>query len=258
MKALYALALVLPGLALAQGGFDGTWVADLASLRLTDQPQVYVLDRTGYYCHSCVPAFHARSDGTDQPLADRSYSDSVAVDVLGPQSARLTYRKAGKVTFVDTATVSADGATLTEKYEDRTGSAPILTTAVSSRAGPGPSGSHAISGSWHGTRYDDASPNAVTMVIHGNANGISIRDLNGAGFDARFGGRQYKAAGDIGHTMVTLRRIDERTIEETDRRRGKVEGVLRLALSTDGQSIESTQESRRDGAITRFTWHRQP
>jgi len=48
--------------------------------------------------------------------------------------------------------------------------------------------------------------------------------------------------GDPGHTRVTLRKIDEHTVEEIDHRQGKVADEIRLATSADGKSLTITDK----------------
>ena len=50
--------------------------------------------------------------------------------------------------------------------------------------------------------------------------------------------------GDPGHTMVTLKRISADTIEETDKRDGKVVGIFRMTVSKDGKSISAVLDNK--------------
>jgi len=40
------------------------------------------------------------------------------------------------------------------------------------RVGPGPAGSHAVSGSWRSTKFDKASANALLITFTGSADGL--------------------------------------------------------------------------------------
>ena len=253
MKTILCLLFALPSLALAASPFDGTWVWDIASTKLPGKPDVYVLDKGNYDCSSCVPPLHAKADGTDQPRAGSAYSDTLAVQVVDAHTVKITYKKAGKVTGVDSLSISADGNSMTEAYEDRTESAPSTSSTMSTRIGKATAGAHALTGSWRATKVESASDNASTVVIKATADGISLKDLNGVGYDAKFDGKEYPISGDIGHTMVTLKRIDARSIEETDTRDGKVEVVFRMTVAMDGKTIHYVIEDRRHGTTTRVT-----
>ena len=52
--------------------------------------------------------------------------------------------------------------------------------------------------------------------------------------------------------MVSLKRIDERTIEETTKRDNKVVRVARLTLSPDGQTLNFVNDDKERG--TRMTF----
>ena len=51
---------------------------------------------------------------------------------------------------------------------------------------------------------------------------------------------EYPTAGDPGKTMVSLKRIDARTIQETDAREGKVTDVIVSKVSADGKTMTSS------------------
>jgi len=60
---------------------------------------------------------------------------------------------------------------------------------------------------------------------------------NGESYDAKFDGNEYPLAGDSGNTVVSLKRIGSDTIEEIDKRDGKVTDIIRSTVSGDGKTI---------------------
>jgi hypothetical protein len=60
--------------------------------------------------------------------------------------------------------------------------------------------------------------------------GTADGQKNGNSQDAKFGGKDDPIQGDPGHTMVSLKRIGNDTIEETDWREGLVPPSPRLAI----------------------------
>ena len=84
-----------------------------------------------------------------------------------------------------------------------------------------------------------------------------MSDQNGYSYDAKFDGKDYPTQGDPGHTMVSLKRIGARTIEETDKRDGKVVGVYRMTVSSDGKSIDVEYTNKERGTTTTFTMEKQ-
>ena len=83
----------------------------------------------------------------------------------------------------------------------------------------------------------DLSGNSTTITYHATADSLKMSDLNGQSYEARFDGKDYPILGDPGRAMVSLKRISERIIEETDKRDGKVDSVTRMTVSPDGKSI---------------------
>jgi hypothetical protein len=252
MKSLLSLLVVLPGLALASGPTDGTWVADMSSAQFPDKPDVYVLDHGWYDCKSCVPAYRIKADGTDQPIAGHPYYDTMAIQVLDTHTVKLTARKAGKLTLQDTIAVSENGASLKDSFEDDTEATPVRGTNLSTRVAAGPGGSHVLSGSWRTTKVEGMSKNAITTKVKTTATGISIRDGSGGGYDAEFDGKDYPMIGDLEHTMVSVKRIDPYTIEETDKRGGKAVAVVRVKVASDGKTADFQADNLRDGTTVRM------
>jgi hypothetical protein len=84
-----------------------------------------------------------------------------------------------------------------------------------------------------------------------------MSDPNGNSYDAKFDGKDYPIEGDPGHTMVSLKRIGNDTIEETDKRDGKVVGVAHMAVSKDGKSIQVDYTDKLHGTKSAYTMEKQ-
>jgi hypothetical protein len=81
---------------------------------------------------------------------------------------------------------------------------------------------------------------------------------NGQSYDAKFDGKEYPTSNDPGNTMVSLKRIDANTIEETDRRGGKVTDIIRSTLSSDGKSVSVVDTDPVRGTTMTYTMAKQP
>jgi len=57
--------------------------------------------------------YTANYDGKDYPMTGNADGDMISLKRINANSAETTYKKGGKVTLVNTRTVSADGKTLT-------------------------------------------------------------------------------------------------------------------------------------------------
>jgi len=128
---------------------------------------------------------------------------------------------------------------------------------MSTRLTAGPAGSHALSGSWRTEKVNSVSSNGLTVTFRSTVNGLKMSDQNGRSYDAYFDGNDYPVLGDPGHTRVWVKRIGTRMIEETQRRSGKIVGVSRMTVSTDGNSINVEYTDKERGTTTTYTMVRQ-
>ena len=257
-KVMLTLVLLASSTLFAQSPFDGTWMTKLDTAKFPTKPDRYTLNNNMYECLTCVPKVAVKADGSDQKVTGHPYFDTIAVQVVNASSVEIIQKKEGKVMYKQTATVSADGKTLTEKFTDTTGTQPVTGEVTSTRVSAGPAGSHALSGAWRTSKVNTVSNNGLTVTYQGTGNGLKMSDPNGNSYDANFDGKDYPIQGDPGHTMVSLKRIGNDTIEETDKRDGKIVGVYRMTVTSDGKSIHAEYADKQRGATTTFTLEKQP
>jgi len=257
MKHLIALLLFSPALLFGQSPFDGTWMAKLDTAQFPKKPDSYLLEKGMYECSSCVPKFNVKADGTDQKVTGHPYYDTVMVKVVDDHTVESTEKKDGKTMFTSTDTVSSDGNTLTTKFTDQSEDKPVTGEMTSTRVSKGPAGSHAVSGSWRTEKVNSVSDNGLMVTYQGTTDGLKMSDLNGESYDAKFDGKDYPVQGDPGHTLVSLKRIGNDTIEETDRRNGKVVGVAKMTVSSDGKWITVEFTNKERGTTTTYKMEKQ-
>lgn len=257
MKRLLVLLWIAPTVALAASTLDGTWKTKADSLQVSGTPNAYEISQGLYRCTSCVPQIDVKADGTDQSVTGHDYYDTVAIRIVNNNSVERTSKKGGKIVFTNAATVSADGKTLTEKWVDYTGAQPAKGTTTSSRLTAGPAGSHALSGTWQQDRFSEGSDSLVTIKYQSTADGLKM-EWNGQSYDAKFDGKEYLTKNDPGNTMVSLKRIDANTIEETDRRDGKVTDIIRITVSADGRSLSVVDTDPVRNIKMTYTMMKQP
>jgi len=253
--ALFAL-LLLPAAALASSAFDGTWKIRPDSLKTTGKAdQFQVLDGM-YTCSSCVPEIKVKADGTDQKVEGHPYYDTVAVMVMSPASIHIVHKQGGKQVLSVNYEVSTDGKTLTGKFQDYTGSQVATGTFTETRRAPAPPGSNRVSGSWQPDQLHEANEAARTYAYQMTNDQFSMH-WNGQSYNAKFDGKEYPVQGDPGKTVVTLKKLDDRNVQETDHREGKVTDEIHLAAATDGKTIEVTDNDVMHHQITTFTLDKQ-
>jgi hypothetical protein len=256
MRTTIAALLLLPATALAASAFDGTWKLRTDSFKVNGKPDVFVVVDGMYDCSSCVPEIKVKADGTDQKVTGHAYYDTVNVKVLSPTSIEVAQTKAGKPVVSVTYSVSADGKTLSNKFVDHTGAKTATGSFTETRVAAAAAGAHAVSGSWQPGQVTDANEAARTYNYAMTADAFSMH-WNGQHYDAKFDGGQYPVAGDPGHTKVTLKKVDDNTVDETDYRLGKVTDEIHLAAAKDGKSIDVTDKDVQHGQTTTFTLDKQ-
>ena len=256
-KLTLALVLLASATLFAQTPFDGTWMTKLDSAKWPTKPDKYSLKDNMYECLTCVPKVAVKADGTDQKVTGHPYYDTIAVNVVNASSVEIIQKKDGKVMGTSKRTVSADGKTLNDKWTDTTGTQPVTGEVIATRVSPSPAGAHVVSGSWRMEKVSGISSNGLTVTYQGTADGMKMSDQNGNSYDAKFDSKDYPINGDPGHTMVSLKRIGDRAIEETDKRDGKVVGLYRMTVSSDGKSIAAEYTDKEHGTKTTFTMEKQ-
>jgi hypothetical protein len=246
------IALLMPVVAIAQSAFDGTWMIDMKTAKFSTKPDVLLLQNGTYECKTCVPAIEVKADGEDHKVTGHPYYDTVNIKVVDDHTIIETDKKNGKTVSTSKMTVSADGKTLMSDFTDssNTNAAPVTGKGIETRVAAGPAGSNAISGSWRMSKIDDVSNNAVTLTLKVDGDTVHMSNPTGQSYAANLDGTDAPYKGDPGITSVSVKRIDKNTIEETDKRDGKVIGVARMSLTADGKTLNFTMRDTLQGTTT--------
>jgi hypothetical protein len=258
-KALGILLLLVPLLAAAQSGIDGTWRIDLSKGQIDPKPMVYELKDGMYSCATCETTGKLKADGRDHKLTGYPYADTMSVNVVSGSTVERVGKKNGKVNFRSLLTVSADSNKLTEKFEwhpagsDQTANG----TTIYTRIGVPEAGAHAISGKWKTEKYASMSANALTFTYSPDGDGLKYKASTGESYSAQFDGKDYPYQGDPGTTAVELKKIDDHTFQETYKRHDKVVGSAQITVSPDGKSLSIAFEDKLRGRNDNFVAEKQ-
>jgi hypothetical protein len=252
---LLAVFVVLSMPGLAQSAFDGTWKIDLSKASFSGKPEEYLLIDGMYECKDCTPPYKVKADGTDQPVSGSPYYDTVAITVVNDHAIRHTNKKDGKVVFTSTHTVSPDGNTVAFTYVDSTtanGGPPVTGKGEGTRVTKGPPGSNAISGSWRISRMESLSDNDTVWTYKVSGEWITMTNPTGQSYTARLNGADARMKGDPGITSVSVKMKGKDTLEETDKRDGKVVSVFTMTVSADGKTAKALYEDKQSNEITGY------
>jgi len=249
-KLFFSLALAvlsMPMLAAAQSQFGGTWKVDMSTAGFPKKPTVLLLQNGMWECKTCVPPINVKADGTDQAVTGHPYYDSVAIKVVNDHGIEETDKKAGKVVATSASTVSADGGAMTFTFSDSSntnGGPPVTGKGEATRVAKGPAGSSAISGSWRTTKIEGISDNATVWTYKVSANEVAMTNPTGQSYTAKLDGTDAPMKGDPGTTSLSLKMIGKNTLEETDKRDGKVISVSRMTVASDGKTAKIVGEDK--------------
>ena len=258
MKQLLFVGLLatslLPMHALAQNAIDGTWKIDLSKARMPMKPDVFVLKNGMYDCKTCAPEINIKADGTDQAVTGHPYYDMVAVKVVDEHTVQTADKKNGKVVATSTTTVAPDGKTATVEFSDSsdTNSAPVTGKAALTRVAKGPAGSHAISGSWRTSSYQNVSDNGLVFSYKVDGDSLSMSTPTGQSYTAKMDGTDSPYSGDPGTTSVSVKKLGKNMVQETDKRDGKAISVATMTISPDGKSMKIAVKDELHGTTSSF------
>jgi hypothetical protein len=253
MKILVVLLFFSPIALLAQSPFDGTWVIDSSTTQLPQKPAAYLLAKGMFRWGG----MEIKADGNDQKVSETGYWDTVSVRIVDDRTVEIISKKAGKTMFTEVDTVSPDGGTLTQVVKDTTEAQAVTIETFSKRVERRPADSHALSGSWQAYKTN-RSKNGSTIKYRCTAEGFSAETPLGEKFDAKFDGKDYLVEDDPAHSMVSVKLLNPNTVEQTNKRGGKVVSVLRLTVAPDGETIHAAYEDKEANTTTSSEMRRQP
>ena len=234
---LWVACLVTGTLWAAEDPFVGKWKLDPSKSRFPDEMKVkaaganrYAFDFGGGNPEIIV------ADGTDQPGI---FGTTLSVTVEGPDTWKVVRKKGGRTLLTGIWKLSQDGETLSDSYRENQPDGSTLsmdyvykrTTAGSGFAATWESVSEKMNSIYELEiqRYGGDGLTFITPTEHRTRN---------LGFD----GKDYPDAGpDVSPgTASSGRRVDERTLETTDKIKDKVMDTRRIELSADLQTLTMT------------------
>jgi hypothetical protein len=248
------------GAASATAGADainGTWKADLSSVKFDQKPDEFMLKDGQFSCSTCVPAIKVAADGAFHPVSGSKYFDSYAVKVVDDHTVITTSKRGDKVVGENTRTISADGKTLTGSFTDSStpDAPPVKGSYTETRVGEAPAGAHAVSGSWMPAKVNQVSDEGLTTTYRLEGDTLHMSSPAGQSYDAKLDGTETPIKGDVGGTVASVKKVGD-SYEETDKRDGKVINVATFSVGADGK-LHVSSHSNLDGSTTTYTADKQ-
>jgi hypothetical protein len=183
----------------------------------------------------------------------------VSIKVVDDRTTEETDKRNGKTVGTMKMTVSSGGDTATVDWTESCNAKGDVVTGkdIMSRVAKGPDGSHAISGSWVISKRVNRSENALVITLKLEGDTFSFADPAGQGYTAKLDGTETPIKGDLSLTTVSVKRTAENTIEETDKRDGKVVSIYRFTAAADGKTMTVSMENKVKGTTWQVVLHKQ-
>lgn len=255
-KLLFAgclMLLLLPVVGTAQSQFDGTWKFNPSSLQFDRKPDEYVLQNGMYDCKTCKPPISVKADGTDQKVTGHPYFDTMAVKADDNHNVEMTTKQAGKVVGTEKDSISSDGKTLTINWTDsgQPSGGTQTGTFMMTRVKAGPAGANLISGSWRAEKAEQSTESGLLWTYKISGDEVMMTNPTGQSYTAKLDGADAPYKGDPGITSVSVKMHGKDTLEETDKRDGKVIGISRMMVTPDGKTMKISYEDKLHGTTTK-------
>jgi hypothetical protein len=234
------LLLVFAGLAAgaawaADDPMVGDWKLNPQKSKLVDEMKVaslggnkYSFDFGGGQPETIV------ADGIDQPGI---FGTTLAVTAAAPDEWRVVRKKDGRIEVTGIWTLSKDGSKLHDDYTevgDNGKTIHVVYVYERRAAGPG------FAGDWVSTS-EQVDTVYKLQVRPYEGDGLSITSsLDGVAKNIKFDGRDYPSADPAANRVTSARRVSERTIQVTDKSRGKIVATREISVSADGKTLTTT------------------
>jgi hypothetical protein len=186
---------------------------------------------------------------------DHAHFETVAVTTIDDRTIRVVGRKDGATVVDSTTVVGREGADKIETRDLVQADGRVMVVAVRwRRVGPPPPGAHLISGRWLKIEADLVNHDEdTTYRIVDDA--LEMHDRMGRSFRARLDGTIAAYNGDARFTAVSVRWLDDRTIEESDRDGDDVVFVAQWRIAPDGNRMHVRFDDTH-GHVMEQTGHR--
>jgi hypothetical protein len=228
--------LATGGLWAANDTFTGKWKLNPSKSELTDQMKVEAVGEKTYALTFGADAETIVADGTDQPGLGGT---TLSITVEDPHTWKVVRKKEGHTLIMATWKLSEDGTTLTDNFTgyQPNGSALRLDYVYKRTAG-----SSGFPGTWESSSENVNSVFEI-QIQPWEGDGLSFIDAaEGVTKNIKFDGKDYPNEGqDIPPgSASSARRVNERSLQMTDKIKGKITDTQQISLSPDLRTLTMT------------------
>jgi len=206
-------------------------------VKFEQKPDEFLLQNGKYDCKSCIPPVTLAADGAYHPVTNHAYYDEESIKVVDDKTVQQSAKLKGRETGHSTMSVSPDGKTLTINWTDTSVANAKANTGTfeEGRVASGPSGSHALSGSWTPSKVAQVNQEAITLTLKADADMLHMSAPTGISYDAKLDGTPTPIKGDPAGATASVKKLSDNSYQETDTAGGKVVNVTTFTLGADGK-----------------------
>jgi len=233
---LLVASLLASALWAANDPFVGEWKLIPSKSKLTDVMKVASVAGNKYAFDFGGGPETIAADGTDQPAG---FSTTLSVTIEAPDSWKVVRKKDGHVLLTGIWHLSKDGNTLMDDYTEFAPNGSSTNVKYVYKRTAGTSG---FAGTWESTS-ETVNSVFVIKVQPYEGDGLSFIDSSeGVTKSVKFDGKDYPNVGaNVPAGLVSsARRVDQHTLEVTDKFNGKVADTQEIQLSSDGKTLTMT------------------
>ena len=221
----------------ADDPFVGKWRLNPSKSTLTDQMKVEAAGANKYaLIFSGTDAETIVADGTDQPGL---FGTTVSIIVEGPDTWKIGRKKDGRTLVTGIWKLSEDGKTLSDHYTENqpdgsTFSLDYVYTRTAGRSG--------FPGTWE-SMSEKVNSAFEFQIQPWEGDGLSfVTPAQHKTQNMRFDGKDYPDMGPdvVAGSALSGRRVNEHTLEMTDKIKGKVMNTRQISLSLDHKTLTMT------------------
>ena len=221
----------------ANDPFVGDWKLNPSRSKLTDQMKVQSIAANKYsFDFGGGDAEMIAVNGTDQP---GNFGTTLAVSIEGPDSWKVVRKKEGRILLTATWKLSKDGDTLTDDFTAiQPNGSPFNLKYVYKRM----AGTSGFAGTWESTS-ETVNSVFVLQVRPYEGDGLSFIDPSQEETtNVKFDGKDYPNVGPnvAPGSASSVRRVNQNTLEMTDKINGKIADTRQIELSSDLKTLTIT------------------
>lgn len=249
MLVFAASSVVHPAIAAPKDAFVGKWKLDVPRSTIVDDVRVAALGANKYaFNFEGAPTETVVADGTDQPGLPGT---TLAVKSVDPHRMTVVRKQEGKVIVSAAWTLSPDGRTLRDSFTGVQADGSKSTTNYLYRRLSGASG---FAGMWEST----TPPVGLTLELSIEALGDKGLRFVSPGSDKSviFDGQDHAVDG-AKNVVLSGRRASARSLEYSERNKGKIERIRQFELSRDGRTLKETMHVAGQTTPTVFVFDRE-